>query len=75
MVRDRRVGRPNVRADPQQIDDGEVKALLPNKAVLTIKRRDARTRAVTWTPPTAESNFGIAARPAEPLHGELAAAE
>ena len=52
-----------------------MKALLPNKAVLTIKRRDARTLAVTWTPPTAESNFGIAARPAEPLHGELAAAE
>ena len=58
-----------------RIDNGEVKALLPNKAVLTIKRRDAHTLAVTWTPPTAESNFGISARRAEPLQGELVAAE
>jgi hypothetical protein len=52
-----------------------VKALLPNKAVLTVKRRDARSLVATWTPAAAESNFGISARRAEPLHGELAPAE
>jgi len=56
-------------------DAGAVKALMPNKAVLTVKRRDARTLAVTWTPPAAESNFGIVARRPEALQGELVPAE
>jgi hypothetical protein len=58
-----------------RIDDGEITVLLPTKAVLTVKRRDARTLAVTWTPPSAPSNFGIASRRGEPLHGELAPVE
>ena len=58
-----------------RIDNGEITAILPTKAVLTVKRRDARTLAVTWTPPGAQSNFGIASRRVEPLHGELAHAE
>src|SRR5205085_5951881 len=46
--------------------DEEVKATLPNKAVLAVSRRDARTSKVTFTPPASESNFGITARRAEP---------
>ena len=57
------------------IDDGEMNAILPNKAVLAVKRRDARTLAITWTPVAGESNFGIASRRAQPLHGELTPVE
>jgi pimeloyl-ACP methyl ester carboxylesterase len=53
------------------MEGGVLTSVLPNKVVLTVKRRDARTLDVTWTPPPAETNFGIVARRADPLQGEL----
>ncbi len=57
------------------VNAGALNVALPNKSVLTITRRDARTLAATWTPAPAPSNFGITARRVEPLHGELVPAE
>jgi hypothetical protein len=57
------------------MDGGVLTARLPNKVVLAVKRREARTLDVTWTPPAAETNFGIVARRAEPLQGELVPVE
>jgi len=57
------------------VEGGEVKAVPPNRAVLAVTRRDARTLDVTYTPTAAESNFGTNARRPVPLHGTLMRAE
>jgi len=57
------------------MDDGALKALLPDRATLAVTRRDARTLTVTWTPPASASDFGTASRRVEALHGELVPVE
>ena len=57
------------------LEGAALKVAFTNSTVLAVSRRDARTLTVTRTPPATASNFGISARRAESLQGELVPAE
>ena len=57
------------------VTGGQVRATLPNQAVLAVRSRDAHTLALTWTPAPAPTNFGIVAPRVEVLHGDLTLTE